>query len=129
MQHLKPGGILHLEVDACSYGAGAVLVQSCDGVENPIAYFSKVFSKPERNYCVTRRELLAIILSVKYFRHLLIGKPFIIKSDHASLQWLLNFKNPENQLARWIETLADYDYVIQFHRGKDNIVADSLSRR
>jgi hypothetical protein len=54
--------------------------------------------KPERRYCVTRKELLAVVFFVKHFKHYLYGKQFIVWTDHGSLGWLLNFKNPEGQL-------------------------------
>ena len=89
-----------LDTDASDVGMGAVLSQIQDGVERVISYFSNTFSKCERNHCVTRRELLAIICPVKHFHHYLYGRPFLVRSDHGSLRWLINFKNPEGQLSR-----------------------------
>jgi len=53
-------GELVLDTDASNFGIGAVLSQRQDGVEKVISYFSRVFNRAERNYCVTRRELLSI---------------------------------------------------------------------
>lgn len=90
-----------LDTDASDVGIGAVLSQKqTDGSERVIAYASRVLSKPERRYCVTRRELLAAVSFIKHFRPYLLGKPFILRTDHSSLTWLYNFKNPEGQLAR-----------------------------
>ena len=76
--------------------------------EKVLCYYSKCFFfRSEKNYCVTRRELLAIVLAVKHFHHYLYGHPFLIRSDHGSLRGLLNFKTPEGQLARWIETFVN----------------------
>lgn len=61
--------------------------------------------KPERNYCVTRKELLAVVTFLNQFQHYLIGRPFIIHTDHGALTWLQNFKSLEGQLARWLEKL------------------------
>ena len=73
-----------LDTDASAFAMGGVLSQIEDGVERPIAYFSKVFSKPERNYCVTRRELLAVVSSIKHFHHYLYGKDFLVRTDHGA---------------------------------------------
>ncbi|UYV84182.1 hypothetical protein LAZ67_X001460, partial [Cordylochernes scorpioides] len=84
-------------------------------------------SKPERNYCVTRK--VAGYRQVEHFHHYLYGQEFILRSDHDSLQWLLNFKNPEGQPARWIQRLQDYQVKIQHCPGKRHQNADTLSRR
>jgi len=68
--------------------------------EKIIAYFSRVLNKAERNYCVTRRELLAMVESIKSSRHYLLGRRFIIRTDHFSLKWLMSFRDLEGQLAR-----------------------------
>ena len=86
---------------------GAVLSQKQDGVERVISYYSKSLSKAERNYCVTRRELLAVVSSVKHYHHYLYSAKFTIRTDHSALHWLLKtFKNPEGQVSRWIEVLS-----------------------
>ena len=125
----KDDSVFILDTDASNVGMGAVLSQNQDGVERVISYFSKTFSKSERNYCVTRKELLAIVNAVKNFHHYLYGRPFLVRSDHGSLRWLMNFKNPEGQLARWLETLSAYDYTIVHRPGRVHCNADSLSRR
>ena len=89
-----------LDTDASDSSIGAVLSQSTDGHERVIAYASRTLSKSEKRYCVTRKEMLALVSFVKYFRHYLYGRKFTIRTDHSSLKWLLNFKNPENQVAR-----------------------------
>ena len=118
-----------LDTDASNYGIGAVLSQVQDGEERVVAYYSSTLSKAERNYCVTRKELLAIVSAVKKFHHYLYGRPFLIRTDHGALRWLLNFKNPEGQLARWIEVLGIYDLKIEHRSGVKHANADALSRR
>lgn len=85
--------------------------------------------KAERNYCVTRRELLAVVDSVKSFRHYLYGRRFLIRTDHVSLKWLMSFRDLEGQLARWLERLQQYDFEIQHRKGEVHKNADGLSRR
>ena len=118
-----------LDTDASDVGVGAVLSQKGEHGEQVIGYFSRALSRPERNYCVTRRELLALVLGIKNFRTYLYGKKFLLRTDHAALTWLLNFREPEGQLARWLETLQDYDFNIQHRAGKLHGNADALSRR
>ena len=121
-------GTYILDTDACDTGIGAVLNQvQCDE-ERVIAYASKSLTKPERKYCVTRKELLAVVYFVKYFRHYLYGQKFIIRTDHAALKWLTTFKNPEGQVARWLEILSNYDFVIEHRPGKSHGNADAMSR-
>ena len=87
-----------LDVDASDHGIGAVLSQVQEGKEKVIAYYSRVLTKPERNYCVTRRELLAIVDSMKTFHYYLFGKKFAVRTDHISFRWLLSFKELKRQL-------------------------------
>ena len=119
-----------LDTDASAVGIGAVLSQvQSDGNERPIAYASRTLSKPERCYCVTRRELLAVVTFIKHFRPYLLGKSFSLRTDHGSLTWLRNFKEPEGQLARWITRLQEYNFTIVQRQGRSHGNADALSRR
>ena len=117
-----------LDTDASSTGIETVLSPKHDGVEKVIAYASRTMSKPERNYCVTRRELLAVVTFIKHFRHYLYGRHFTIRTDHGALRWLLKSRNPEGQIARWMEVLSAYDFTIQQQAGRIHQNADALSR-
>ena len=118
-----------LDTDASDDGIGAVLSQvQDDGTEHVIAYASRILTKPERRYCVTRRELLAVVTFIHHFRQYLLGRRFSLRTDHGSLTWLSNFKEPEGQLARWLERLQEYDFSITHRPGKKHQNADSLSR-
>ena len=78
-----------LDTDANNTGIGAVLSQKQEvGTERVIAYASRVLSKAERRYYVTRRELLAVVFFIDDFRHYLIGRSFTLRTDHGSLTWL-----------------------------------------
>ena len=67
-----------LDTDASNYGVGAVLSQVQGGEERVIAYYSQVLSRPERQYCTTRRELLAVVKAVKHFHPYLYGRTFTL---------------------------------------------------
>ncbi|GFX70407.1 retrovirus-related Pol polyprotein from transposon opus [Trichonephila clavipes] len=118
-----------LDTDASNESVGAVLSQEIDGQERVVAYWSKCLSKPERNYCVTRKELLDIVKAIEHFHHYLYGQKFLLRTDHASLTWLMNFRNTEGQVARWIQRLNEYYFDIRHRKGSSHGNADALSRR
>ncbi|GFY26680.1 retrovirus-related Pol polyprotein from transposon 412 [Trichonephila clavipes] len=118
-----------LDTDASNESVGAVLSQEIDGQERVVAYWRKCLSKPERNYCVTRKELLAIVKAIEHFHHYLYGQKFLLRTDHASLTWLMNFRNTEGQVARWIQRLNEYYFDIRHRKGSSHGNADALSRR
>ena len=118
-----------VNADASGEGSGAVLSQIVEGKEHPIAYASKKFTKAERRYSVTRQELLAVVTALKHFHHYLYGRKFLVRTDHGSLRWLLNFKDAEGQMARWLETLSLYNFVIEHRPGRQHKNADVMSRR
>lgn len=118
-----------LDTDASNTAIGAVLSQvGQDGQEHVIAYGSRILTKSERQYCVTRRELLAVIVFTKHFRPYLLGRRFVLRTDHGSLQWLCNFKDPEGQVARWLEAIQELDFKIVHRKGQAHTNADALSR-
>ena len=118
-----------LDTDASDTCIGAVLSQvDGEGQERVVAYGSRLLTKPERQYCVTRRELLAVVTFTKQYRSYLTGQRFLLRTDHGSLTWLRNFKEPEGQLARWLERLEELDFNIVHRRGKKHTNSDALSR-
>ncbi|KAJ8006814.1 hypothetical protein DPEC_G00111130 [Dallia pectoralis] len=118
-----------LDTDASNEGLGAVLAQQGPDGEHVIAYYSRTLDKAERHYCVTRRELLAVVAAVRHFKYYLGGLPFVVRTDHSALQWLLSFKEPEGQIARWLEELQPYDFQVEHRAGRRHSNADALSRR
>jgi hypothetical protein len=107
-----------LDTDASDSGIGAVLSQIDDrGQERVVAYASRALSKAERNYSVTRKELLAMVTFTFHFRQYLLGRTFTLRTDHSSLTWLKNFRHPEGQLARWLEKLQEFTFTIQHRAG------------
>ena len=124
-----PKGNFILDTDASGVGLGAILSQEQDGHERVIGYYSRSLTKSERHYCVTRRELLAVVDALKHFHTYLYGVPFVVRSDHGSLRWLLNFRDIEGQLGRWSEYLGTYNFQLVHRAGRLHGNADSLSRR
>lgn len=117
-----------LQTDASSVGIGAVLTQTVNGTENVIAFASRALSDPERKYSVTEQECLAVVWAIKKFRPYLEGYKFTVITDHSSLRWLHNLKNPTGRLARWALELLEYDYEIVHRKGALHHVPDALSR-
>jgi len=117
-----------LFTDACDYGIGSVLSQIQDGVEKPIAYASRQLKPAERKYATVEKEALAVVFSIKHFRHYLLDKPFSVISDHRPLQWLENQKDNNGRLGRWAILLAGTNYKIRYRPGRIHQNADCLSR-
>ena len=125
---LNEAGEFILDVDASDLGIGAVLHQVQGGKETVLAYASRSLNKAEANYCITEKELLAARYFIEYFRQYLLGKRFLVRSDHQSLVWLFQLKEPRGKIARWIEILSQYDFAIQYRPGKKQPHCDALSR-
>ena len=118
-----------LSTDASLYAMGAELSQIQDGDEKVIAYASKLFSKRQMNYSVTRKELLAIVTFIKEFKYYLQGgKPFKVRTDHSALTWFKDSKSLTGQLWRWFESLNGFEYTIEHRAGLKHGNADALSR-
>ena len=118
-----------LDTDASDVGVGAVLSQVQNGEEKVISYASKTLSPSQRKYCVTYRELLAVVLFVNQFRHYLLGRRFKIRTDHVSLKWLMRFKDAEAMVGRWVLQLSTFNFEIEHRRGVNHGNADALSRK
>lgn len=114
-----------LHTDASGTAIGSVLSNKN---KLPIAYASRGLNKAELNYPTVEKELLSIVWSVNYFRHYLLGKKFRIFTDHRPLVYLFNMNNPSSRLIKFRLKLEEYDFEIEYVKGKDNVAADALSR-
>ena len=106
-----------LDTDASNDGIGAVLSQEYDGGECVVAYASRTLSKSEQKYSVTRKELLAVVTFTQHFCTYLLGQPFKLRTDHGSLSWFCNFKDPTGQLVRWLEQLQEFHFEVIHRKG------------
>jgi len=118
-----------LDTDASDKTIGAVLSQVQGGTEKVIAYASRSLDKREVNYYISRKELLSIVHSLKYFRQYLMGRNFKIRTDHAPLTWLRHTPDPIGQQARWLEIMEEFDFKVEHRPGTMHGNADALSRR
>ena len=128
MSHPSDCGEYILDADACDKSIGATLSQVQDGVEKVIAFGSKSLSKTQRNYCVTDRELLAVRYFTEYYRTYLLGRKFLVRTDHQAIKWLFTMKEPKSRIARWIESLSEFTFEIEHRSGSKHGNADSMSR-
>ena len=120
-----------LMVDASDIGAGAILLQEQpNGVEHPIAYYSKKFNKHEKNYSTIEKEGLALILALQHFETYLnpSSKPVLVFTDHNPLVFINRMKNQNRRILRWSLILQEYDLDIRHVSGRDNVISDCLSR-
>ena len=117
-----------LQTDASSYGIGAVLTQFYNNREHVICYISRTLSRTERLYSATERELLSVIWSVEKLRCYLDCTKFKVITDHYSLKWLHNIKDPQGRLGRWCLRLQQFNFDVIHRKGKEHVVPDALSR-
>ena len=132
LAHADPYQPWMVQTDASGYAIGAVLSQKQkDGTVRPIAYWSKKLSGAASRYSATERELMAIVEATQHWRSYLHGSPYPIQllSDHKPLIYLNHKAELGQRLTKWMEQLCDFTFEIRYVKGKDNVVADALSRR
>lgn len=113
-----------LYCDASSVGLGAVLSQE----GKVIAYASRSLTKQERKFFPTELECLAVLWAIEKFRGYLEGYKFNVITDHASLVWLNNLKDPCGRLGRWAVRLQQFDFTVIHRKGSEHQAPDALSR-
>jgi hypothetical protein len=111
--------------DASGTGIGGVLMQ--DG--RAIAYASRQLRCHEEHYPTHDVELLAVVHTLKVWRHYLLGNLVHIYTDHKSLKYLFTQPHLNMRQRRWLELIKDYKLEVHYHPGKANVVADTLSRK
>ncbi|XP_035547321.1 uncharacterized protein LOC118348884 [Juglans regia] len=114
-----------IECDASGIGIGAVLMQE----GRPIAYFSEKLSGAALNYPTYDKEMYALVRALENWQHYLWPKEFVIHTDHESLKHLKGQQRLNKRHAKWVEFIETFPYVIRYKQGKENVVADALSRR
>ncbi|KAL7302819.1 hypothetical protein TKK_0004857 [Trichogramma kaykai] len=114
--------------DASKLAIGGYLAQLKDKVEMPIGYVSRALSDVEQKYDTYSREALAIVFTITKFKAYLLGKKFIIYTDHKPLLYFRQSTDPNSRVSRWQFKLSQYEYEIRYKPGRTNVAADCLSR-
>ncbi|GJR36746.1 transposon ty3-G gag-pol polyprotein, partial [Tanacetum coccineum] len=114
-----------VECDASGVGIGAVLTQK----GRPLAYYSSPLKGSMLSWSTYEKEMLAIVKAVRKWRHYLLGRKFIVKTDHVSLKYLLEQRISTPAQTRWLPKLLGYDYTIEYKKGVSNRGADAFSRK
>lgn len=119
-----------IETDASQLAVGAALLQEHPEGKRIVAYYSKKLTSTQRKYAATEKECLAVLLAVENFRHYVEGTTFTVITDAKSITWLFTITaaNGNSRLLRWALKLQSFDFNIQYRKGRDNVLADCLSR-
>ena len=119
-----------LMTDASNAAVGAVLHQYVDGSWHPISLFSRKMTPAETRYSACDRELMAVYLAIKHFRHFLEGRLFHVLTDHNPLTFALNTSSDRHSphQARQLDYISQFTSTIRHIQGSDNVAADELSR-
>jgi hypothetical protein len=119
----------HVYSDASKVAIGSALCQPDEnGKDHPIAFASKQFTNVECNYTITERECLAMVFSVKKFKHYLLMNLVVFFVDHMALKYIVNKPNLSGRLARWVLLLTEFDYIIKYKPRSLHKQADHLSQ-
>ena len=114
-----------IECDASNIGIGGVLMQN----GRPVAYHSEKLDGARLNYPIYDKELFALVRVLQVWQHYLWPREFIIHSDHESLKYLKGQANLTKRHAKWVEFMESFPYIVKYKKGKENVVADALSRK
>ena len=130
LRQFDPSKQIYVVTDASDYAIGGCLFQYHDGKPCAVQYISRQLIPAERNYDVREKECLAVKHCLDKLRHYLLCTRFTVKclSDHKSLSYLKKGKETGGRIARWALALEEYDYEVEYIKGKDNDLADVLSR-
>ena len=128
--HPKPDALTSIMTDASNKAVGAVLQQKLGADWHPISYFSRKLNVAETKYSAFDRELLAVYLAIKHFRHFVEGRPFHVLTDHKPLTYALSSNSTEYtpRQIRHLDYISQFTTDLRYVKGGDNAVADALSR-
>lgn len=131
LTHLIPSAPISIMVDASDFAVGGVLQQHVEDSWKPVAFFSKRLQPAETRYSTFSRELLAIYLTIRHFRHLLEGRLFCVYTDHKPLTYSFDGRSDRYspRETRHLDFISQFTTDIRHIKGQDNVVADALSRQ
>jgi RNase H-like domain found in reverse transcriptase/Integrase zinc binding domain len=129
LKHFDPNLLITLHVDSSGAAISGIISRPHNGVLHSVAFWSRKCIEAKCNYDIHNRGMLAVVESMKHWRHYLEGAkyPIQIKSDHKNLEVFMTTKVLNRRQARWAEFLASYDFVLVHIKGTKN-PADGPSR-
>src|SRR3954466_9776865 len=95
----------------------------------PVAYHSEKLDGARLNYSIYDKEFFALVRSLEVWQHYLWSKEFVIHSDHQSLKFVKTQVSLNKRHAKWVEFIESFPYVVKYKKGRENVVADALSRK
>lgn len=116
--------LFEVECDAAGRGVGVMLMQN----KQPIAYFSKAMSDNNLSKSVYEKELMALVFAIQHWRHYLIGKEFVVYTNHKSLKHFLQQKISSLDQKCWLAKLLGYQFEVKYKPNPENKVVDAISR-
>ena len=114
-----------MECDALGNGIGTILIQD----ERPITFESRPIKGKFLHKAIYEKEMLAILHALKKWRPYLMGRHFKVKMDHDSLKYFLEQRLSSKGQQKWVTKMLGYDFEIIYRKGKQNVVADAISRK
>ena len=127
----QPEAVTYVTTDASEYAIGAELSQIQEGIERPIAFGHRRLSPTQQKYSASEREALAALHFIEHWEHYLLGRKFILRTDHQALKTLLlkpGNRRQSSKFQRWIERLSHFNFTVEYKKGSENQVADAISR-
>lgn len=127
----RPGAKKRLVTDASQYGLGVMLLQD-EGDRGwlPLGFASRKLRGAEGRWVTSEKECAGVVFGLEKFRHFLYGEEFTVHTDHSALQWLMSLSDPKDRLARWMMTIQQFDFKVEYSAGDGEllVVPDALSR-
>ena len=118
-----------VDVDASDVAFGGVLMQKGrDGLLHPVGYYSDSVKPSQKDWHATTKEAFALVLAVRHWYVYLAGTEFVLNSDHNPLVTIRSQKDPRGKFSRWVLELEEFNYVVKYIPGVQNVKADALSR-
>ena len=130
LQFPDPNEPYILYTDASNNAYSSILCQPVDNDQDisPVAYFSGIFTAQNKSWCATKKEAYAVLQSMQHFDYYLQGAKCTLYCDHKHLEPFLTRGMKLTKLDRWVMLLQEYDITFVHKKGKDNILADAISR-
>lgn len=126
LEFINPDFPLIIRSDASDYAVGGVLLQNYEGRDHFIGFYSRALSKAELNWSTIEKEGFAIFMCIKRFSSYISGHRVELQTDHRNL--LFMFKSEVPKIQRWRSRILEFDINLSHINGRDNVIADTLSR-